>query len=124
MMPATPLRIMTADQMEALITEAQECSEGECSVDDVGNLLDTLKSQQKDLNVKLNQIKKMIISLEGMNGKDMDRDEVRETVRAIMRIFSVADRTYAGGLPSGYSGEVGTGSTTAYDALNPKPYKP
>lgn len=123
-MPATPLRIMTTDQMEALITEAQECSEGECSVDDVGNLLDTLKSQQKDLNVKLDQIKKMIISLEGMNGKDMDRDEVRETVRAIMRIFSVPDRTYAGGLPSGYSGEVGTGSTTAYDALNPKPYKP
>eukprot|EP00545_Synedropsis_sp_CCMP1620_P012731 CAMPEP_0119004844 /NCGR_PEP_ID=MMETSP1176-20130426/1385_1 /TAXON_ID=265551 /ORGANISM="Synedropsis recta cf, Strain CCMP1620" /LENGTH=154 /DNA_ID=CAMNT_0006956597 /DNA_START=88 /DNA_END=552 /DNA_ORIENTATION=- len=129
MVSATSLRIMPADQMEALIAEAEECSEGECSVDDVGNLLDTLKIQQKDLGVKIDEIKKMITTLEKMNDKDMDRDEVRETVRAIMRIFTISDKAsgndfpYSGN-PTGYSGEIGDGPTTAYSALNPKPYKP
>jgi hypothetical protein len=129
MMTATPLHLMAPDQMEALISEATDCSEGECSVDDVGDLLHTLKDQQHDLHAKINEIKAMIKSLEVMNDKDAKRNEVRETVRAIMRIFSVSDtsgndfRPLAGGIATGFAGEVGKGPTTAYDALNPKPYK-
>lgn len=129
MMTATPLNLMAPEQMEALISEAVECSEGECSVDDVGDLLETLKTQQKDLHAKIDEIKGMIKSLEIMNDKDADRDEVRETVRAIMRIFTISDSKgndflpFAGGVATGFSGEVGKGPTTAYDALNPKPYK-
>jgi hypothetical protein len=129
-MSATSLHLMAPDKMEALISEAVECSEGECSVDDVGDLLHTLKAQQKDLHAKIDDIKGMIKSLEVMNDKKgTNRSEVRETVRAIMRIFSVSPsgendfRPFAGGIATGFSGEIGKGPTTAYDALNPKPYK-
>ena len=55
-------------------------------------------------------------------------DEVRETVRAIFRVFQLGDKASGNDYPAltkptGYSGEVGKGSTTAYDALPPKKWK-
>jgi hypothetical protein len=64
-----------------------------------------------------------------VNAKDNRKtDEVRETVRAIFRIFQLGSKASGNDYPSlskptGYSGEVGKGSTTAYDALAPKKWK-
>ena len=128
MMPSAPLKLMTAEEMEKVLASATECSEGECSVDEVGDLVGILLTQQKDLNDRIKQIGTMIKSLEVLNEKSDNRDEVRENVRAIMRVFSRPDShrasRYAGGMATGYSGEVGDGPTDAYKALNPKKYKP
>jgi hypothetical protein len=68
----------------------------------------------------------MIENLETMNTKD-DRkvDEVRETVRALFRVFQLGDKSSGNNYPSlskptGWSGEVGDGPKSAYDALPPK----
>lgn len=119
---------MSAEEIETLITSAVDCSEGECSVDEVGDLVELLQAQQKDLSDRIHKINGMIKNLEDMNTKDKDRDEVRETVRAIMRVFAKSDGHKASGTakinPTGYSGDVGNGPTDAYKALKPKPYKP
>ena len=69
-------------------------------------------------------------SLEKINSQD-DRevDQVRETVRAIYRVFQLGDKASGNDYPAlskptGWSGEVGDGPTTAWDALPPKPWKP
>ena len=81
-----------------------------------------------DLGSPIQKIDTMVKRLETMNGKEKDRDEVRETIRAIMHVFSKSDGHKASMSarikPTGYSGDVGKGSTDAYKALNPKPYKP
>lgn len=117
---------MTQDESEALITKVNHCAEGECGIDDVSELIYTLQEQQKELNDRLEQVRKMIHALEHVNGADERKvDEVRETVRAIFRIFQMGDKASGNNYPSltkpvGWSGEVGKGPTTAYDALPPK----
>jgi hypothetical protein len=122
------LSLMSLQDIEAIMASAQDCSEGECSVDQVGDLIQVLQTQQRELNERIQKIDTMVKSLENMNGKEKDRDEVRETIRAIMRVFSKSDghkaSTSAQIRPTGYSGDVGKGSTDAYKALKPKPYKP
>ncbi len=72
----------------------------------------------------------MVKSLEILNdADDRDHDEVRETVRAIFRVFAMGAEASGNDLPStgiatGWTGEVGGGPTDAYKALNPKPWKP
>ena len=55
-------------------------------------------------------------------------DEVRETVRALYRVFQLGDKASGNDYPAlskpmGWSGEIGNGPKTAYDCLPPKPYK-
>ena len=108
---------------------ADECAEGECSIDEVSDLIDVLKAQQKELSARVDQVREMIQTLEHVNEKD-DRkvDEIRETVRALFRVFQLGDKASGNDYPSlsrptGWSGEVGDGPKTAYDALPPKKYK-
>ena len=119
---------MSLQDIESIMASAQDCSEGECSVDQVGDLIQVLQTQQKELNERIQKIDTMVKRLENMNGKEKDRDEVRETIRAIMHVFSKSDGHKASMSarikPTGYSGDVGKGPTDAYKALNPKPYKP
>ena len=109
---------------------ATDCYEGECSIDEVDDLIGALQSQQKELSVRLDDIRSMIKSLEIINGKDERAvDEVRETVRAIYRVFQMGDKASGNDYPSlskpmGYSGDVGKGAKTAYDVLPPKKWKP
>ena len=118
---------MSTEELDKLINTAVDCSEGECSVDEVGDLVQILQGQQKELNGRIQEIGNMVKSLEAMNKKGAGRDEVRETVRAIMRVFAKSDGHKASVSarvnPTGYSGEVGSGPTDAYKALKPKPYK-
>mmetsp|Transcript_26087 Transcript_26087/g.61963 ORF Transcript_26087/g.61963 Transcript_26087/m.61963 type:complete len:135 (+) Transcript_26087:456-860(+) len=123
------LQLLTEQEAEAIMTHAQDCVEGECGLDDVDDLISTLKAQQKELSERVESVREMIQSLEVVNGAD-DRpvDEIRETVRAIFRVFQLGDSASGNDFPSlskatGYSGDVGSGSTTAYDALPPKKWK-
>ena len=55
-------------------------------------------------------------------------DEVRETARALFRVFQLGAKASGNDYPAlhhatGWSGDVGSGPTTAYDCLPPKKYK-
>mmetsp|Transcript_53813 Transcript_53813/g.161047 ORF Transcript_53813/g.161047 Transcript_53813/m.161047 type:complete len:122 (-) Transcript_53813:194-559(-) len=120
---------MSSEELDGLMSNGKECEEGECSIDDVGDLIGELLEQQTQLYNRVQELKDMIKSLEALNEDDSrDVDEVKETVRAIVRIFqmgaSASGNDYpALSRPTGYSGEVGDGPKTAYDVLSPKPYK-
>ena len=110
--------------------KGHECEKGECAVSDVDMLVGELMEQQHILSERVTEVGNMIKSLETLNGAD-DRqvDEVRETVRALFRVFAMSDKSSGNDYPSltkptGYSGEVGSGPTDAYKSLNPKPWKP
>merc|ERR1712025_224804 len=96
------------------------------SLDEIDGLIDLLKEQQKEAALRLEDIKDMIQSLETVNEADnRSVDEIRETVRAIFRVFQLGDKASGNDYPSlskptGWIGEVGEGPTTAYDALPPK----
>jgi hypothetical protein len=121
---------MTASESEAVMKHASDCAEGECSLDDVDDLIDVLKAQQKELYERVQKVKMMIVDLETLNKKD-DRkvDQVRETVRALFRVFQLGDKASGNDYPklskpTGWSGDVGDGPKTAYDSLPPKKWKP
>lgn len=121
--------VLTPKELDAIIARGHLCEKGECSIDDVDGLIAELQEQQHNLHERINEMNNMIKSLEVLNSaKDRDHDEVRETVRAIFRLFSMGAKASGNdypslGLPTGYSGEVGSGPTDAYKALNPKPWK-
>lgn len=89
---ATRLSLMTESENEALISKANDCVGGECSLDEVGDLIDVLKAQQKELAERVKEVKKVIDTLEHVNEKDERKvDEVRETVRALFRVFQLGE---------------------------------
>jgi len=121
--------LLTEEETSEIMAKSLECADGECSIEDVENLLTDLKEQQLVLTARLEEVTQMIKSLGDVN-KDEERkvDEVRETVRAIARLFLMGDKASGNDYPSlskptGWSGDVGKGSTTAYDALPPKKWK-
>jgi hypothetical protein len=81
---------MSHDETETLMKTANNCAEGECSLEVVSELISVLKEQQKELSARVQKVKMTIRDLEHVNEKD-DRkvDEVRETVRAIFRVFQM-----------------------------------
>jgi hypothetical protein len=109
--------------------KGHECEQGECSISDVDMLIGELMEQQHILSERVLEVENMVKSLEILNGSDeREVDEVRETVRAIFRVFAMSDKSSGNDYPAlskptGYSGEVGSGPTDAYKALNPKPWK-
>ena len=120
---------MSHDETDVVLETATNCVEGECSLDEIDGLINLLKEQQKQASGQLDDIKDMIKSLDTVNDAD-DRsvDEIRDTVRAIFRVFQLGDKASGNDYPSlskptGWSGEVGKGPTTAYDALPPKQIK-
>lgn len=127
--PRTALNLMSATQIDSIIVEAESCAEGECALDEVESLISNLQNQQSMLSKRIEEIDGLVKDLEHINGRD-DRpvDEVRETVRAIFRVFALGDKASGNDYPSlskptGYSGETSGGGKTAYDVLPPKPIK-
>lgn len=120
---------LSLDDLDSIIAKGYECEKGECSVGDVEDLVLELQEKQHTLNENIKQVNKMIHSLEVLNGvDDREVDQVRETVRAIFRVFAMSDKASGNDLPpltkpTGFSGEVGDGPTDAYKSLNPKPWK-
>jgi hypothetical protein len=70
---------------------------------------------------RLEEIMNMVSHLQQLNGKEIRRkDEIRDYVKDLLRVFNPNTKGYA----TGFSGDIGDGPTTAYKALNPKPWKP
>jgi len=84
------LNLMSAAEIDSIMAEAQSCAEGECAIDEVESLIANLQDQQSLLSKRIEEISGLIKELEHVNGQDeRPVDEVRETVRAIFRIFQL-----------------------------------
>ena len=79
---------MTASEIDAIMFEAESCAEGECALDEVESLINSLQKQQSLLSKRISEIDGLVKTLEEANGT-APVDEVRETVRAIFRIFAL-----------------------------------
>ena len=106
--------LLSQEETDAIIAKADACAESECSVDDVDNLIKDLKEQEKILNNRLVDVMNMVAHLQKVNTHGRDRDEVRAFVQDLLRVFAHEDTKV---LPTGFSGDVGKGPTTAYDAF-------
>jgi len=127
--PTALFGLLTEEETTEIMQKSIDCAEGECSIEDVENLLNDLKEQQKVLTARLEEVTQMIESLGSVNKHEKrEVDEVRETVRAIARLFLMGDKASGNDYPAlskptGWSGDVGKGAQTAYDALPPKKWK-
>jgi hypothetical protein len=120
--PTALLVLLSDAETESILQSAHECAEGECSIDDVSDLLLELREQEQILSTRLEAVMNMISDLQHINEKEeRQTDEVRSFVTDMLRVFSHGGEQH---LVSGYSGEVTKGTRTAYDSLNPKPWKP
>lgn len=104
------------------MTSAGDCAAGECSIDDVSELIHELKDVQVIMEGRLAKIMNMISHLQHINEKEERKtDQVRQFVRDMLQVFN----TDKPGFPlSGFSGDIGDGPKTAYDALPPKKWSP
>ena len=124
-MSNTPLAlIMSDEETEAILRTIEDCSEHtQCGVDDVSSLLYELKQQEKEMTARLDTIAQVIQQLKELNettGSE-NRDEVRAFVRDMLRVFHLGGPAFPA---SGFTGDIGDGPMTAYDALPPKKWKP
>jgi hypothetical protein len=111
---------MTEEEITAVLDKAHSCVESECSVNDVDTLIAELKDQQQVLNTRLENIMNVIAHLQHANEqKERNKDSIRGIVKDMLRVFTAADGKFA----IAFSGDIGDGPTTAYDALPPKPWK-
>lgn len=109
---------MSEEETSAILKSAEECAEGECSVDDVKGLLMDLKEQEQQLVDRMDKIMNMVAHLQHINEKEQRKtDEIKAFVRDMLRVFDT-DKPIA--FPAGFSGDIGKGPQTAYDALPPK----
>jgi len=100
---------------------ASDCAEGECNIDDVNELIFELKEQQELMQNRLEKTMNMIADLQQLNEKAENRDEVRAFVQDMLRVFSHEKPNFPA---TGFSGDVGKGSQTAWDVLPPKKWSP
>jgi len=112
--------IMTEDEISAILSKAHGCVDSECAVNDVDDLIAELKDQQKVLNTRLENIMNVVAHLQHANTQEERKtDDVRGIVNDMLRVFTTQNGQFA----MGFSGDIGDGPTTAYDALPPKPWK-
>jgi hypothetical protein len=91
-MASPRLNLMSSAEIEAILTEAESCAGGECALDEVSSLIMTLQNQQSLLSKRVGEIDGLLEVLENANGRggaDRPVDEMKETVRAIFRIFAL-----------------------------------
>jgi DNA repair exonuclease SbcCD ATPase subunit len=109
---------LSEEETMAVISKSNECIESECSIDEVDELLAVLKDTEKELEGRIEKIMNTIAHLQHINGKkERETDEVRAFVKDMLRVFNTDKPTF---FPTGFSGDVGKGAQTAYDALPPK----
>jgi hypothetical protein len=84
---------MSQEETANVLKQAQECVDSECDVDNVVDLVDVLQAQQKELSDRVEKIKLTVEALDKVN-KQEERpvDEIRETVRALFRVFQLGDK--------------------------------
>ena len=116
--------IPTDKEVDSLIGRAKTCIAQGGSVEEMNGYIDELRVLQQQIKPQRQQLVETVKSLEKINDRD-NRDEVKETVRALLRVFSSKD--YDNdlpqlGMPLGI--DCGKGPFDAYDVLDPKPWKP
>ena len=113
--------LLSQEETDTIIAKADACIDSECAIDEVDNLVKELKEQEIILNNRLVDVMNMVAHLQKVNTHGRDRNEVREFVKDLLRVFSHEDtKHYA----AGFSGDIGKGPTTAFDVLDPPKYKP
>mmetsp|Transcript_16351 Transcript_16351/g.23979 ORF Transcript_16351/g.23979 Transcript_16351/m.23979 type:complete len:131 (+) Transcript_16351:93-485(+) len=81
--------LLSEEETNAIMSQSIECSEGECSVEDVNNLIGDLKHQKGELDERLVTVTKLIDQLRTENQKeDRPVNEVRETIKAFTGLFN------------------------------------
>jgi hypothetical protein len=112
--------LMSEEEYAALIDRAYVCDALDCTYEDVDALIVQLKEQQQAMSTRLQNIMNVIAHLQHANDeKERNKEDVRKIVKDMLRVFTNVD----GGFAMGFSGDIGKGATTAYDALPPKPWK-
>lgn len=113
---------MSESEAAALLDAAEDCAAGECSLDDVSDLIEQLQEQEQILQARIDKVMNMVSHLQHANEKeDRSTDELKQLIQDTLRVFS---QTKARFNPTGYAGEVGKGSQTAWDVLAPKKWSP
>ena len=107
---------LSEEETEQIFQSVTDCGEGECSIDEVDNLIADLKKQQLKMNSRLNKIVKMISELEHLNDED-DRkvDEVCQYVKDLLRVFGPNWK----GFVTCFSGGIADEPTAPYKVLEP-----
>ena len=110
--------LLSDEETSQILKTADDCVQGECSIDDVSMLVSELKDTEKELNSRLVKVTQMIKDLEHVNQKDERKtNEVKQFVKEMLSVFNHGS---TGHYPIGFTGDIGDGPTTAYDALPPK----
>lgn len=113
--------ILSEQEIESIMQSATDCSEGECSLEDVNELIFELKEQQQIMEDRLVKTMNMIAELQNLNKQAEDRDEVKAFVKDMLRVFSHEKPKFP---INGFSGDVKDGAKTAWDVLPPKKWSP
>ncbi len=80
---------MSDSEQEQVLKHASDCAEGECSVDEISELLSVLKDTEKELEDRLEKIMNMVSHLQHLNEKEeRKKDEVRAFVKDLLRVFA------------------------------------
>ena len=113
---------MTDEETASILQSAEECAAGECSVDDVAELIFELKEQQQLMEARLQTVMNTVAHLQNINEsvQERKRDEVKALVKDLLRVFSTEKAAFPA---TGFSGDYSKKTMTAYDVLSPKPYK-
>merc|ERR1712008_419576 len=85
----TQLAIMSQEETVQILKHANDCADGECSLDEVSELVAVLQSHQEELKTRVEQVKKITETLEKLSDRGGKPDEIRETVRALFRVFQL-----------------------------------
>lgn len=81
--------LISNEDTEQVLQTAGDCIEGECSLDEVSELLGLLHDAEKDLEGRLDKIMNMVSHLQHLNDKEERKtDEVRGFVKDLLRVFN------------------------------------
>merc|ERR1719420_1131146 len=116
------MALMTEEETAAIFKKSSDCLEksaDECSIEEVDELLKTLKDAERQLRERLEDIEDVVAGLEDIHDdkKEDRRRSGRQFVKDMLRVFNNDKPSFP---VSGYSGDVGRGAKTAYDVLPPK----
>merc|ERR1711971_1517921 len=97
--------VLTEEESAAVFNKSEECIESECSLEDVQDLLTTLKETVNILEDRNQKITDVIANLQT---KEKEPGEYMKFVRDLCGFFPQSKIT-----PSGFSGDIPKGKNTA-----------
>lgn len=87
--PSARFILLSDQETDAILSSANNCVEGECSVDEISDLVKELKEQEAILGERMQKVMNMIAHLQHVNEKEeRQTDEVRAFVKDMLRVFA------------------------------------